>query len=384
MNFDLMRLVAALLVVVSHTFPLSGQPAFRIWGVEDLGALGVSIFFVISGYLVSASYLRDPKTYLIKRVLRIEPGLIAALVVTVLALSFVTTAPAAQYWPAAGLYVLKNAVLYLPSYQLPGVFETVPLTGVVNGVLWTLRLEFTFYLVLMLIRARLSLAWALAAVCAVVWLAMRVLTPDWAAEQPTRIAFLARATASCSSPARRCRSAAYRSRSGLGALSTAAFPLLGPLSLPTAVIGLARPGKLPADLSYGVYIYAFPIQQLLAAYGQLNLATAVAGVLPFAALSWFLVESRRSRSSPGRGRTGESPPPDQARDIGLGAPPAQPDPGRHAQPGEAQQQHHRRRPARPAVGSVDEVEPVQALEQPAVATRLGVDDALQLPDAGSR
>src|ERR1700754_1708381 len=99
MSFDLMRLIAALLVVVSHTFPLSGAPALRIMGVEDLGALGVSIFFVISGYLVSASYLRDPKTYLAKRLLRIEPALIASLVVTVLLLALVTTAPAAEYWP---------------------------------------------------------------------------------------------------------------------------------------------------------------------------------------------------------------------------------------------------------------------------------------------
>jgi hypothetical protein len=69
MNFDLMRLVAALLVVVSHTFPLAGQAPFRIMGVEDLGALGVSVFFVLSGYLVSASYERDPKSYLLKRIL---------------------------------------------------------------------------------------------------------------------------------------------------------------------------------------------------------------------------------------------------------------------------------------------------------------------------
>ena len=97
MTFDLMRLIAALLVVVSHTFPLAGHPPLRIWGVEDLGALGVSIFFVISGYLVTASYLRDPKTYLLKRLLRIEPALIASLVVTVLGLSFITTASAADY-----------------------------------------------------------------------------------------------------------------------------------------------------------------------------------------------------------------------------------------------------------------------------------------------
>ena len=190
MNFDIMRLVAALLVVVSHTFPLAGQAPLRIMGVEDLGALGVSVFFVISGYLVSASYERDPKAYLFKRILRIEPGLIASLVVTVGLLALVTTAPAAEYWPAAAMYVVRNALLYPAVYALPGVFQDVPFTGVVNGVLWTLRLEFTFYVVLMLIRARLSLVLALLAVCVAVFVTMTFTHPHWAEEKLTRITFL--------------------------------------------------------------------------------------------------------------------------------------------------------------------------------------------------
>ncbi len=299
MTFDLMRLLAALLVVVSHTFPLAGQPPFRICGVEDLGALGVSIFFVISGYLVTASYLRDPKAYLLKRLLRIEPGLIASLAVTVLALSVITTAPLADYWPKALLYVLRNALLYPATYDLPGVFQTAPIPGVVNGVLWTLRLEFTFYLVLMLIRARLALVLALLSLCAAVWVIMTFGWPDWADTQPTRIAFLGARNGLLFFAG----AALQLTRNGvspwLGAASVFAFPLIGPLALPTAVLGLARPGKLPFDLSYGVYIYAFPIQQVLAAYGQLNLLTAVLGVLPFAALSWFLVERPAQSFKPG-------------------------------------------------------------------------------------
>lgn len=299
MTFDLMRLIAALLVVVSHTFPLAGQPAFRIMGVEDLGSLGVSIFFVISGYLVTASYERDPRTYLVKRLLRIEPALIAALVVTVLALGFVTTSPAGEYWPRAGLYVLRNALLYPATYHLPGVFQAVPMAGVINGVLWTLRLEFTFYVVLMLIRARLSLVLALAALCAVVWLVMTLARPDWAAEKVTRIAFLTARNGLLFFAGAALQVARTKVPFWLAAVSALAFPLVGPLALPAAVIGLSRPGKLPADLSYGIYIYAFPIQQLLAAYGQLNLATAVLGVLPFAAASWFLVEKPAMRLKPG-------------------------------------------------------------------------------------
>ena len=294
-----MRLIAALLVVVSHTFPLAGQPAFRISGVEDLGALGVSIFFVISGFLVTGSYLRDPKTYLAKRLLRIEPGLIASLVVTVAALGLLTTAPAAEYWPKAGLYVLRNALLYPATYELPGLFQAVPVAGVVNGVLWTLRLEFSFYLVLMLVRGRLPWVMGLATGCAVLWLVMTFSQPDWAVERASRIAFLVGRNGLLFFAGAALQISQARIPLWMGAVSAVAFPFVGPLALPAAVIGLSRAGKLPADLSYGIYIYAFPIQQVLAAYGQLNLATAVLSVLPFAAASWVLVEKPAMALKPG-------------------------------------------------------------------------------------
>ena len=293
-----MRLLAALLVVVSHTFPLSGQPPLCIAGVEDLGALGVSIFFVISGYLVTGSYQRDPKAYLVKRLLRIEPGLIASLVVTVIALSFFTTTSAEAYWPRALLYVVRNALLYPATYDLPGVFETLPVAHAVNGVLWTLRLEFTFYLIVMLIRARLALVLALAGGCALVWLGMTLAQPDWPQDRLTRIAFLGARNGLLFFAGSALFLTRWKTPLWLGGLSVAAFPILGPLALPTAVMGLMRPGKLPADLSYGVYIYAFPVQQLLAAYGRLDVITAILAVLPFAALSWFLVESPAMKLKP--------------------------------------------------------------------------------------
>jgi peptidoglycan/LPS O-acetylase OafA/YrhL len=299
MNFDLMRLIAALLVVVSHTFPLAGEAPLRIRGVEDLGALGVSVFFVISGYLITASYRRDPKTYLVKRILRIEPGLIASLVVTVILLAFVTTAPAAEYWRAAAMYVVRNALLYPATYDLPGVFQAAPMAGVVNGVLWTLRLEFTFYLILMVVRARPAFVYALLALCAAVWLGMTVLTPHWADEKLTRIAYLAARNGMLFFAGAALQLRGTTIPVWLGAASVVAFPFVGPLALPTAVMGLARPGKLPADLSYGVYIYAFPIQQWLAIHGQLNVATAVAATIPFALASWFLVERPAMKLKPG-------------------------------------------------------------------------------------
>jgi peptidoglycan/LPS O-acetylase OafA/YrhL len=220
--------------VVSHTFPLSGEPPLTIRGVEDLGALGVSVFFVISGFLVTGSYQRDPKSYLLKRILRIEPGLIVSLVLTVVLLAFVTTAPQAEYWRGATLYVVRNALLYPATYELPGVFADAPHAGVVNGVLWTLRLEFTFYLVLMLIRANLKLVVALAGLCAGAWLSLVVTTPGWADEQWSRIAVLAGRNGFLFFAG----SALWLTRAKvplwLGALSALAFPFVGPLSLPTA------------------------------------------------------------------------------------------------------------------------------------------------------
>ena len=298
MSFDLLRLIAAAMVVFSHCFPLAGKPAVTLWGVEDFGALGVSIFFVISGYLVCGSYQRDPKTYLWKRLLRIEPALIASLIVTVAALAFLTTAPQAEYWPAAASYVLRNALLYPATYELPGLFQGNPVPGVVNGVLWTLRLEFTFYLALMVIRARLSFVLAAAIVCATLYVIVGAAVPDWADARWSRVAFLVGRNGFLFFAGAALWLLKPRIAAWLAATSWAAFPLAGPLALPTAVIGLARPGKLPADLSYGLYIYAFPVQQVLAAYGQLSVFTAFACVLPLAAFSWFLVEKPAHRLKP--------------------------------------------------------------------------------------
>lgn len=294
-----MRLIAALLVVVSHTFPLSGQPPLTIMGVEDFGALGVSIFFVISGYLVTASYQRDPKTYLLKRLLRIEPGLIAALVVTVLVLSWMTTAAPADYWPAAGMYVLRNALLYPATYHLPGVFQADPVSGVVNGVLWTLRLEFSFYLLLLVVGARRSFVIFLLLIFAILWASLHDAAPHWAADRLTRIVFLTARNGLLFFAGAALQLVGKRVPLWLGIASALVFPFAGVPVLPTAVIGLSRPGKLPADLSYGIYIYAFPVQQMLAEAGRLNVLTAVVAVIPFALASWFLVERPAQRLKPG-------------------------------------------------------------------------------------
>src|SRR5690349_17297938 len=102
-TFDALRLFAALLVIFGHAFRLTGEigPAFAGTGVATTG---VKIFFVISGYLVAQSWMRDPHPvrFLRRRVLRVMPGLIAVVVLTALVLGpLVTRLPPAAYFADA-------------------------------------------------------------------------------------------------------------------------------------------------------------------------------------------------------------------------------------------------------------------------------------------
>ncbi len=297
------------MVIHHHVYPLSGRAA-PMFFATDYGALGVGIFFVISGYLVSGSLARSASLgdYLKKRLLRILPGLIVALLVTALILgATVTSLPLSDYLrsPQVWLYVAKNALLYPVDYTLPGVFAANPFPFVVNGSLWTLRLEFSCYLALALLAAvkllRLPVVTVLTVLTAVALIALRLVWPPQ--EGWLRLADVAVLNG-------------YLFLGGVWlhlhgkpppwpALAVGIVLLATPLwmlGLPAVVLGLGRLSapKLPADLSYGLYIYAFPLQQVLAMHGALSLWTSMAVTLPFAAASWFLVEKPALRFKPKR------------------------------------------------------------------------------------
>lgn len=306
-SFDLLRLTAALMVVVAHTAPLQGRAPASIGFIEDLGALGVAIFFVISGYLVAGSWQRSRGAldYLAKRLLRILPGLAVALVLTALVLGpLVTTDPG--YWsdPQTYLHVVKNLALYPVDYRLPGVFETNP-EPAVNGSLWTLRLEFTCYLVLMglgmagLLTARVT--GVLALLAAATFLTVQVVAPDWGVTPwhrwtflGARVAFLFLAGAWLHLIGRQAPVWAVI----LSALLLATPAWAVGLPMVTIALGRLKGPQLPADISYGMYIYAFPIQQVLAQYGMLSALAAILATLPFATASWFLVEKPALKLKP--------------------------------------------------------------------------------------
>ncbi|MSP36653.1 MAG: acyltransferase [Limnohabitans sp.] len=153
-NLTALRWFAACLVLYGHAFVFLGlpEPLFLQW--VPMGQLGVYIFFAISGYLVAQSWQRDPSVprFLAKRALRIFPGLLVCTLLSVLVLGpLLTTLDMATYWRNEHtLGYFTNLALYI-TYHLPGVFAQNKLPHAVNGSLWSLPVEFFMYLLLALL-----------------------------------------------------------------------------------------------------------------------------------------------------------------------------------------------------------------------------------------
>lgn len=151
-NFDILRLLCALLVIVSHSYALlnlhGDEPLRQITHMIILSDIGLCGFFTISGYLILNSLLNSTSIvfYLAKRFLRIFPGLLVCLIVVVGVCSLFYDGQTG-YWLQKQTYsfLYNNLGLYTIQYEIPDVFANNPF-DTVNGSLWTLAYEFTLYL----------------------------------------------------------------------------------------------------------------------------------------------------------------------------------------------------------------------------------------------
>jgi len=158
-NYLLLRFVAALLVIYGHAYAIAKLPGRvevdfiqRALRFTYAGGVGVDAFFVISGFLVTASYLhrRDWPDFMKARCLRIFPGLLVCMLATMFLLGpAVSSLGPAAYLTDPQLYanLLRNMTLVSVHFRLPGVFENLPVDAV-NGSLWTLPVEFLLYVLL--------------------------------------------------------------------------------------------------------------------------------------------------------------------------------------------------------------------------------------------
>jgi len=322
-NFLLLRFLAASLVIYSHSYPLAGvrgegEPLRRLLRFTSFGDIGVDVFFVISGFLVTASYFNRAGfwAYFKSRCLRIFPGLVACLLLTAFLLGpLVSRVPPESYFSARETYafVLRNTLLVV-QYTLPGVFQDLPVPAV-NGSLWTLPAEFRLYVVIGLLgatgllanrRLYLPVALALAAVAVLAG-------PDLSLmfnRPPYLSLFLFFLAGSLLCVYARHVPVSSLILAVLVALpwpfhATRAFPWLLAAALSYGVIWFAYAPRLYAfnrlgDYSYGLYIYSFPIQQTLRqCFAGIHPWTMFAAATPLtlfcAMVSWHLIEERALR-----------------------------------------------------------------------------------------
>lgn len=313
LNF--IRFVLAGLVLVDHSFPITGHGEKAQIAGLGLGTWCVAGFFCLSGYLIAGSRTRTGAlAYLWRRCLRIFPGLIVAVSLTAFLL-----APVAARTDGAGpwslsdavRYVVRNALLYQPPFGIGNTLRAAPYPDAWNGSLWTLFYEFAAYLV---VGALLTLPFLRRHAPALFGLLVAVTT----VAAPTLHDHLT--------------SSLYKHALFLGAFFLAgAFmwavrpfvPLTTPLgltataalivtamlqpenatwsALPLAYVLLWLGSALPLrlfstnDISYGMYIYAFPIQQMITVTtGNRNpyilMVSAMLATSAVAYASWRLVE----------------------------------------------------------------------------------------------
>lgn len=157
-QFDKIRILAALIVIFSHHYPLTGHRApmwlenhWLHWSVT--GGVGVMVFFCISGYLVTISWYREPKftPFLWKRILRLWPGMLGSIICSIFIFGLIfNSLPVGDYLrnPSTREFFQANITLFRNYPFLPGAFTSNPIPQVANGVYWTIPIEFTCYLIL--------------------------------------------------------------------------------------------------------------------------------------------------------------------------------------------------------------------------------------------
>jgi peptidoglycan/LPS O-acetylase OafA/YrhL len=163
-NFLLLRLVAASLVIYGHA-PAMAAPCracvdlISRLGYRYSGDLGLHVFFVISGFLVVASYdnRRDLFDFVKCRLLRLLPALWVCLILTVLIGSLFTAFDFSNYIKSSETisYALSNGFLYQADFSLPGVVLTsnAKYGAIVNGSIWTIPIEARLYLIVAMVGA---------------------------------------------------------------------------------------------------------------------------------------------------------------------------------------------------------------------------------------
>jgi peptidoglycan/LPS O-acetylase OafA/YrhL len=324
-GFNTIRLAAALAVLVSHAFDLAPtaawpEPIRQFSGLQtNLAGSAVYMFFFISGFLVTASYQKSQtiQEYARKRASRILPALFVVVFLAAFVLGpIVTTLPLSHYFSDARFYSYLLNALTIGRDSLPGVFDHLPSNGV-NGSLWTLRYELICYALVVLAgacglleRRRLLLVLAVPVVALGWWAkgkSLYVFEP-LDVEFAYILRFVGYFIVGMAFWVFRYRIILDWKFAAVAALLSVIFlrfglyhlffPLLGGYLVAFFAmqprLGFAASSR--HDYSYGFYVYAYPIQQLVVGFAPAepvwwtNVLWSVPLTMICAILSWHLVE----------------------------------------------------------------------------------------------
>lgn len=317
-SFDVLRHIAALLVIYSHHRHFASAQEPVIFGFTTYGGLAVQIFFAISGYLVTESFVRSATVvdYFGKRIRRIFPALIVC--------SFIIVYPmTAFYYGGERIEYLLSPEAFQNFLSMAGMLAvSIPkvMVGPVDGALWTLPMEFVCYLIAALALS-FSKSWKTPALLLVGALLTTILASD--ATKQTGFygivfswllldgmcfavgALMARTRESWDDPRVKLCLAIFSVYMLLMLMDRPERLIVGYISVPvlTIVLGMSIPDFLIKgrfDISYGLYIYAWPVQRTVIANTPHmpfanSLALTILITSAFATASWFLVEKPMTR-----------------------------------------------------------------------------------------
>lgn len=154
-NLNFIRFIAALMVIVSHCYSVvlggdAGSYLLKLTGDRlSPGGVSVGVFFLFGGFLIARSceHYPEPKKFFSARVLRLFPELLFVVILTTFVLGpILSTLSPVEYFtnPQTYKYLLNGALIMV--HQLPGVFTNNPSGDVINAALWTLPVEFICYI----------------------------------------------------------------------------------------------------------------------------------------------------------------------------------------------------------------------------------------------
>ncbi|MFH5824193.1 acyltransferase family protein [Georgenia sp. AZ-5] len=350
-SLNLLRLVLALAVLVSHSFPIGGFGPGPVWAGENLGGWAVVGFFLISGYLIAGSRLRSRGgQFLVNRIARIFPAFWLSLIAVAAGFALF------GYWYERGTvdgyattpntplnFVVANGLLKIADYSVAGTLQQAPLAGSWNGSLWTLYFEFLSYLlvgVLLTFGFMRRSVWPMAVVF-LMSVAARATYPTWGVYVGGNMdvdLFLKLVPFFLGGALLLMVKDRIRLVWWGAALAAAASVALvsfsnywgGHLAAPLLAYVIFWVGKtLPAprlvqvhDISYGVYVYAWPSTQLMVLLGVHEhgvlalIGASTLLTLPLATASWLFLEKpvmewvkrRRRTAALGEAPTGSGEP----------------------------------------------------------------------------